>query len=180
MPTSSSLRIQVVGTSGSGKSTLAKVIARELALTHLELDSIYHQPNWTALPTEEFRAKVLEFASQDAWIIDGNYSKVRDILDARITQIIWLDYPRWFVMLRLFRRTLWRAITSQELWNGNRESAKTWLNPDPKENILLWAWTTHARTRQRYETLFNEQTDTVKIRIGSPLQASRVLKSLGD
>jgi adenylate kinase family enzyme len=173
MPTSSSLRIQVVGTSGSGKSTLANAIARELALTHLELDSIYHQPNWAALPTEEFRAKVFEFASQNSWIIDGNYSKVRDILDARITHIIWLDYPRWFVMWRLVRRTLMRAVTRQELWNGNRESATSWLSRDPEQNILLWAWTTHQRNRERYQALFEQLPGVAKMRIGSPFRVSR-------
>ena len=172
--------VALVGASGSGKTTLASIVSEALEIPHLELDSIYHQANWTALPNDSFRRQVASYVEGENWVIDGNYSAVSDLLNARATHVIWLDYPRWFVMLRLFRRTLWRAITSQELWNGNRESAKTWLNPDPKENILVWAWTTHARTRQRYETLFNEQTDTVKIRIGSPLQASRVLNSLGD
>ena len=179
MPTSSSLRIQVVGTSGSGKSTLAGTIARELGLPHLELDSIHHQPGWTALPEPEFRKAVNQFTAQDSWVIDGNYSAVRSIMDERITHIIWLDYPRWFVMWRLIRRTFKRAVTRQELWNGNREDASAWLSRDPEENILLWAWTTHERNRERYEALFAGLPGVTKMRIGSPFRVSRhVLESL--
>ncbi len=84
MPTSNSLRIQIVGTSGSGKSTLAKTLATNLDIPRLELDSIYHQANWTPLPDKQFRKQVTDFSSADSWIVDGNYSKVRDILDGRI------------------------------------------------------------------------------------------------
>lgn len=180
MPISNSFRIQVVGTSGSGKSTLSRRLARDLKLNHLELDSIYHQPGWTPLPDGDFKARVAQFATADAWVIDGNYKILRDILDSRITHLIWLDYPRWFVMWRLIRRTLWRAISRQRLWNGNREDAKSWLNKNPEENILLWAWTTHRVNRERYEDLFQKLPRVVKIRIGSPLQVNRLLKSLFD
>ena len=42
-----------MGTSGSGKTTVARRIAARLGLPHVELDSIYHQPGWTTLPTED-------------------------------------------------------------------------------------------------------------------------------
>ena len=168
-----SRRIQIVGTSGSGKSTLAREIAAALSIPWLELDSIYHQPGWNPLPEAEFRARVSDFCSGDSWVIDGNYSVLRDILDRRVTHIIWLDYPRWFVLWRLVRRTAWRGLTRKELWNENREEASNWLSPDPKLNILLWAWTTHSKNRQRYTTLFEQLPYVVKIRIGSPLRARR-------
>lgn len=180
MPTSTSFRIQVVGTSGSGKSTLARRLAIELQLKHLELDSIYHQPGWTPLPVEEFRARVANFANGENWIIDGNYSKVRDILDQRITHLIWLDYPRWFVMLRVIRRTLWRGISRQELWNGNRENPRGWFSTTSEDNIMLWAFTTHESNRRRYLALFESLPDVVKIRIGSPIKVNRLLRELSN
>jgi adenylate kinase family enzyme len=180
MPTSTNFRIQVVGTSGSGKSTLAHRLAEELNLKHLELDSTYHQPGWTPLPDNEFKARVADFALADDWVIDGNYKRLREILDQRITHLIWLDYPRWFVMQRLIRRTIWRAVSRKELWNGNRESARSWLKTDPEENVLLWAWTTHATNRTRYRQLFVELPNVVKIRIGSPFQVNRLLRSLSN
>ncbi len=167
------LRIQVVGTSGSGKSTLTATLAHQLGIPMLELDSIYHQPRWTPLPETEFRERVTQFCAADRWVIDGNYSVLRYILDRRITHLIWLDYPRCFVMWRLIRRTVWRAVSRKELWNGNREDASNWLSRDPELNILLWAWTTHQRNRERYTALFESLPNVSKMRIGSPFRVSR-------
>ena len=180
MPTSNNFRIQVVGTSGSGKSTLARRLAAQLKVQHLELDSIYHQPGWTPLPDNDFKTRVADFISADDWVIDGNYKRLREVIDQRITHLIWLDYPRWFVMQRLIRRTFWRALSRQVLWNGNRESAKTWFKTDPEENILLWAWKTHAINRTSYRQLFVDLPNVVKIRIGSPFQVNRLLRSFSN
>jgi adenylate kinase family enzyme len=173
-------RIQVVGTSGSGKSTLARSLSRRLNLEHLELDSIYHQPGWTPLPDDEFKAQISEFVSKSNWVIDGNYSRLRQIMDVRVTHLIWLDYPRWFVMLRLIRRSLWRVISRKKLWNDNREAVTNLLKANAEQNIILWAWNTHAGNRRRYKQLFEELPGVEKIRIGSPLQVNRFLMSLFD
>lgn len=73
-------RISVVGTSGSGKTTLARQIAQRLTIPHIELDALYHQPNWTETPIDIFRQRVEESLISDSWVVDGNYSKVRDII----------------------------------------------------------------------------------------------------
>lgn len=178
MPTSTKYRIQVVGTSGSGKTTLAQGLAKRLAIQHLELDSLHHQADWTPLPESEFKSRVAEFAAETEWIIDGNYSVVREELNSRITHLIWLDYPRWFVMLRLLKRTLLRVVSKNELWNGNSESAKNLFSRDAEKNILIWSWTTHSRNRDRYELLFDTLPDVAKIRIGSPLKVNQLLNSI--
>ena len=49
-------RIVVVGTSGSGKTTLAQALSDKLGLAHIELDGIFHQPNWVPRPADEFQA----------------------------------------------------------------------------------------------------------------------------
>ena len=48
-------RISVVGNSGSGKTTVARAIAGALGVPHLELDAVFHQPDWQPLDTAEFR-----------------------------------------------------------------------------------------------------------------------------
>jgi hypothetical protein len=65
-------RVSMVGVSGSGKSTVGKELARRLAVPHVELDAIFHQPGWTPLPAEQFRWRVTAIASGDGWVIDGN------------------------------------------------------------------------------------------------------------
>ncbi|MGH3276493.1 MAG: topology modulation protein, partial [Streptosporangiaceae bacterium] len=84
-------RISVVGNSGSGKSTMAARLAVALAVPHLELDSVYHQPGWQPLPAGDFQARVTEFAAGEAWVIDGNYDAVQDLIWRRADTVVWLD-----------------------------------------------------------------------------------------
>ena len=144
-------RVSVVGSSGSGKTTLGKALAVRLDVPFVELDSIFHQPNWTELPDDEFRARVREAVAGDAWVVDGNYAAVRPIVLGRATTVVWLDYSRPRVMQQVIRRSVGRGITRQELWNGNREDPRTWLDA---HHPIRWAWTHHARKRVEYEARY--------------------------
>jgi adenylate kinase family enzyme len=143
-------RITVYGPSGSGKSTLAEELGERLGLPVIDLDHVYHRgPTWDDdLTTEEFRAAVGELMAQypDGWVIAGNYSTVRDLILPHAETAIWLDLPFLTVYRRLAWRTVSRAITGAELFNGNRESLKqTFLS---RESMLLWgitAWKLHHR-----------------------------------
>jgi adenylate kinase family enzyme len=143
-------RVSVVGNSGSGKSTLAGKLAAVLEVPHLELDSVYHQPGWEPLPSDEFQRAVADRVSGDGWVIDGNYSAVRPIIWARADTVVWLDLPRRTVMRQVTWRTVRRAVTRQELWNGNREPLVNFLSWVPEESVISWAWHSHAKYRTRY------------------------------
>ena len=138
-------RVVVQGASGSGKTTLAGAIASALGVDHLELDGLYQQPNWTPLDLEEFRARVQWFVAQPRWVVDGNYSHVRDILWPRATAIVLIDLPRRVVMTRVIKRTILRIVKRERLWNDNRETWRNALSRDPTKNIILWSWNSHAR-----------------------------------
>ena len=90
-----------------------------------ELDAVNHQPDWTPLPVDEFRRQVTALTEAESWVIDGNYSAVRDIVWARVDTVVWLDLPRWRVMQRVTTRTLVRVVGRRELWNGNRSVGGT-------------------------------------------------------
>jgi adenylate kinase family enzyme len=143
-------RISVVGNAGSGKTTAAVVLARQLDAPHIELDAIYHQPGWQALPIEQFRLRVAEKTAGDRWVIDGNYSVVRDLIWARADTVVWVDPPRRTVMRRVLSRTVTRVVRHTELWNGNRERWHNLLSVDPSASIVVWAWSNHQKSRQRY------------------------------
>jgi adenylate kinase family enzyme len=143
-------RVSVVGNSGSGKSTLARELASSLGVPHLELDSVFHQPGWEPLPEEEFRRLVTERTSQDGWVVDGNYSVVQPIAWARADTVVWLDLPKRTVMWQVTRRTVRRAVTRKELWNGNREPLSNFISWVPEKSIISWAWHNHARYRTKY------------------------------
>ncbi|MGH3226837.1 MAG: hypothetical protein ACRDPY_50540 [Streptosporangiaceae bacterium] len=145
-------RVSVVGTSGAGKSTFAAALAGVLRVPWLELDSVYHQADWTPLPAEEFRLRVAAVASGSSWVIDGSYSTVRDIVWARADTVVWLDLPKRTVMRRVIWRTLRRAAGRVELWNGNRERWRNFFTWDDQESVIAWAWHTHDSRRERYAT----------------------------
>ena len=139
-------RIVVIGTTCSGKTTLAAQLAQRLDVCHVELDALNWQPNWTEAPLEAFRARVTEALSTNTWVVDGNYRKVRDIVWTRADTIIWLDYSLTVILARLFKRTLRRIVTRQELWNGNRETLRGTLLS--RDSLLLWALKTYRRRRR--------------------------------
>jgi adenylate kinase family enzyme len=147
------VRVSVVGSSGSGKTTFAKELARRIGAPHIELDAIYHQANWTPLPDDQFQARVREAVAADAWVVDGNYAVVRPIVLDRATTVVWLDYPRNLVMARVIRRSIIRAIDRKELWNGNKESVRNWIDP---EHPIRWAWSRHHRKHSEYAARFAE------------------------
>lgn len=121
-----------------------------MGVPHLELDAVFHQPGWQELDRAEFRATVEVFTQAPGWVVDGNYGAVRDLVWARADTVVWLDPPRRRVMRQVIGRTLRRAATRQELWNGNREPVSNLLRFKPEKSIIAWAWTRHDVYRQRY------------------------------
>ncbi|HBB34928.1 MAG TPA: adenylate kinase [Cyanobacteria bacterium UBA8803] len=173
----SSYRISVVGTTGSGKTTLARHISQYLAIPHVELDAFNHEPNWQEASTDVFRKRVEESLNTESWVVDGNYSRVRDIVWHRANTVIWLDYSLPVIMSRLMWRTFWRVVKQEELWNGNRE---TWQRTFSRESILLWALTTYRQKRKNYPLLFQkpEYAHLQVIHLRSPKATSTWLASL--
>jgi adenylate kinase family enzyme len=139
-----------VGCSGSGKTTLARSLASVLGVPHVELDALFHQPGWTPLDDETFRARVTAATEGSRWVVDGNYSTVREIVWGRADTVVWFDLPYAVVMGRTIRRTLRRTVTRQELWNGNRESWSNLYSWKPEKSIIAWAATRHGVYRRRY------------------------------
>lgn len=137
----------MVGNSGSGKSTLGRQLADGLGVPFVELDGIFHLPGWTELPREEFRARVAEVVAADGWVVDGNYSAVREVVWERADTVVFLDLPRRTVMRSVIVRSTGRVVGRRELWNGNREQLRGVLG---RQSIIGWAWTQHTKYRRRY------------------------------
>ncbi len=152
-------RISIIGSSGSGKTTLARAVASRLALPHVELDSLFHQQNWEPLSNDEFQAVVQPLVESDSWVVDGNYTRtgVQDLIWDRADTVVWLDLPRTTTMRRVTARSLRRAVTGEELWNGNTESWRNLISRDPEENLLVWTWTRYHPTRERYEAAMSDE-----------------------
>ena len=165
----------VVGTSGAGKSRFASRLARATGARHIELDAFKHGPNWTERSQEEMRRRTAEaIGAADTWVVDGNYTEVRDVVWPRATTLVWLDYSKPLVMSRIIRRSLGRVVMRTELWNGNRSDWRRWGDPT---HPIRWAWSTHAYNRVRYEsvTALPEWSHLEVVRLRRPREARALL-----
>ena len=125
-------------------------LARALGVSHVELDSIYHQPGWTPLDDDEFRRRVTEATESEGWVVDGNYSVVADIVWGRADTVVWVDLSYATVMARTIKRTVRRTMTREELWNGNKEPFSNLWSLKPENSIIAWSATRHGVYRRRY------------------------------
>lgn len=148
-------RIVVIGTTSSGKSTLAEQLAQKFELNYIELDALYWEPNWKEANPEVFRQRVETATSSQAWVVAGNYRVVRDLIWSKAQAVIWLDYPFHIVFWRLLTRTIRRALTQEELWNGNRETFWVHLKLWSADSLFHWLFKTYWRHRREYPLLFS-------------------------
>ena len=168
-----------MGPPGSGKSTVARAVAARLGLPHVEMDSLWWEPNWTEAGPDVLAGRLRDVAAGDAWVMDGNYFSAgsRDVVWPRADTIVWLDHARWVTVPRVVRRTVSRAVRRTELWSGNRESLRLALRPD---SIILFAWREHPKYNRRYEGL-DADPDLAHlqwIRLRDPRATRRWLASL--
>lgn len=172
----------MVGNSGSGKTTLGRALAQRLAVSFVELDAIYHQAGWRPLPVPELRRRVAAIVAEDDWVIDGNYSVVRDLVWARADTVVYIDLPRHVVMRQVVLRTLRRTVTRAELWNGNREPVTGPFRLDPDRSIIRWAWTQHHKYQARFTEASRspDYAHLTFIRIGSRADACDLLAGRPD
>jgi adenylate kinase family enzyme len=172
-------RICVVGTSGSGKTFVAHAVARRLGIPYVSNDALIWRPNWEPVPDHERFPAFDQATRGESWTFDGNLGPrpEDELVLSRCDTVVWLDLPRWQVMLAITRRTLWRAITRQPLFHGNVERWRTALSRD---SMIAWAWRTYPRRKAQYVRLFNDpaHVELVRIRLTSRREVNRWLDSL--
>ena len=142
-------RIIVIGTSSSGKSTAAKRLSDILDYPYVQLDALNWLPNWTEREPEAFKDLVEKtLDSTEEWVLDGNYSRVRELSWSRADTILWLNFPFRVVFYRSLKRTIKRVVTKEKLFGGNVETfRRQFLSHD---SILLWVIITHRRRKRQY------------------------------
>ena len=145
------MRYVVVGTAGSGKSTVASAMAVAMQCPYVELDSLYWGPNWQAVSSVRFEHAVRAAMDAERWVVDGNYSALRDMLWARATHVVWLNFGRATTLSRVLFRTVQRAVKGTELYNGNRESLR--MAFFSRRSILLDAYNSFPKNRRRFARL---------------------------
>jgi adenylate kinase family enzyme len=141
-------KIVVIGSSCSGKSTFSKAVASALKIQHVELDALNWEANWKEAPAEIFRERIEKALTTDGWIVDGSYSKVRDLVWPNAELVIWLDMPLTTILRRFIFRSFRRTFKKEILWSGNQESLRNSIFQ--KNSLLMWILKTHKRRRASY------------------------------
>lgn len=170
-------RIVIIGTSCSGKSTLAKHLKNKMHIPHVEVDNLYWTPGWEPISVENFRHNVSRNLESESWIIDGNYSSVRDLIWPKATEIIWLDYPFYLVFWCAIKRAAHHLIHKTAFCNGNYETfCRTFLSRD---SILLWVIKTYWRRKKSFAALLKKpEYHHLKVtHLRSPKELKLFLKS---
>lgn len=97
-------RISIVGGSGCGKSTLCHILSKELNLPAIHLDAINFNSNWVEIDKAERDKIISARASEEKWVIDGNYNKTLKERFEKADLVIWLDYSTFMQLKGIFKR----------------------------------------------------------------------------
>ncbi len=164
-------RIVVVGATGTGKTTLAAALAQIIGAPHVELDSLYWQAGWQAVPREVFCERLRLVVAGPTWVVDGNYSFARSLTWHNADTLVWLDYPWWLNFHRLWQRSLRRLFRHEVLWNDNHELLKNlFFSPEP---LFLYMFKSRRKQQRSYPAaLLDPQfSHLVLVHLTGPRQA---------
>ncbi len=125
-------RVLIIGSPGAGKTTLAEALAQRLDLPVLHLDRIYWLPNWVERDRKESTALTMAAIAGDRWIIEGNYDATLSLQMRRADTVVWLDYPTWLCLVRLFKR--WQRFRGRA-----RPDVNAWCNEQLNLPFLRYA-----------------------------------------
>ena len=106
---------------------------------------------------EEFLPDVQAATVGNRWVVEGNYSRSRDLFWQRVQLMVWLDLPLLTASWRVFLRTLRRIRSNDQLlWGVQRETVRnallTW------DGLVLWNLRVHRRRHRTYTALMQEAT----------------------
>lgn len=139
-------RLLIYGVTGSGKSVAARRIAERLGVPCHLADELTWEKRWTPVDQDEQRRRFAAIAAQQSWVLDTAYGAWLNVIIPRTDLIVGLDYPRWFSLSRLVRRTAARVIDKRPICNGNVETVRGVLGTN---SILRWHFRSFARKRSR-------------------------------
>ncbi len=168
------MKVAIIGYSGSGKSTLAAWLGRKYTLPVLHLDCVYWLPGWNESELDTQLETLRNFvASNNSWVIDGNYSKL-DYWErmAAADRIIFMDFNRISCFARAFRRHLkYRGRTRESITQGC----------DEKFDMEFMMWILRdgrtAQSKERYKRVCADYSDKVTV-IRNQRQLDRFMREI--
>jgi len=99
-------RIMIVGKPGAGKSTFARALGERTGLPVVHIDLIHWKPGWIERDHAEKTRMCQEVHAREEWIFEGGHSATWSERLQRCDTLIWLDFPIWLRVWRVFTRTI--------------------------------------------------------------------------
>lgn len=140
-------KIALFGPPATGKSTLARWLTEQLGYPHTDLDEILFTPDGP-LPLPEFRQQAAQITERDTWIVEGNFSKLADVVWHRADVLVWLDFPLYLIVYRIVRRSLRQLAGRDDSPQAKRLTwRKAFFN---RRSLLRSAIRKYRNNRPRY------------------------------
>jgi len=185
-PSNLGRRILIYGSSCSGKSTLGQELADHLGVPFVELDAINWLPGWVGLDKTDPDELVLRFnaaTSGEGWVAAGSYTRYAQAsFWPRLDSLVFLDLPRWLLIVRVIRRSWVRWRTKELLWGTNTESfwkqLAFWRGED---SLIWWIWNNFDKRRMQVsETEGDPRWRHIRIiRVNGTREVDRFRRALG-
>ncbi len=86
-------KVIIIGCPGSGKTTFAEKLQKCTGLPLYYLDAIWHKPDRTHIPREEFDKRISDIFATPKWIIDGNYNRTIEMRLKECDTVFLFDLP---------------------------------------------------------------------------------------
>lgn len=83
----------IIGCPGSGKTTFAEKLNKVTGIPLYYLDAIWHNPDKTHIPREEFDERIIRIFKEPMWIIDGNYKRTIEMRLKECDTVFLFDLP---------------------------------------------------------------------------------------
>lgn len=172
-------KIALFGPPATGKTTLARWLSTELGHPHTDLDEVLFTPAGP-LPLEEFRRQAGEITARDEWIVEGNFSKLADVVWHRADVLVWLDFPLALIMYRIVRRSLNQLAGREDSAQARRLTWNTAFFG--RRSLLRTAVRKYRKNRPRYVQQVAEAASlgVEVVRLRSPRAVQRWRRELRE
>ena len=119
-------KIIVIGCPGAGKSTFSRALADVTGIELYHLDLIWHKPDRTNIPRDEFDAKLNDIMVKESWIIDGNYGRTLEMRLKKCDTVFFLDFPLEVCLVGAMSRV------------GKKRDDMPWIEEEFNDDFKQW------------------------------------------